>query len=167
MARRTRPEPARHPSALSRRTFISGAAATVVLTVAVGAVVEGAASAATITKPAFRDASPHAAVKGRPYRYQFIASGSPRYTLAAGALPGRMTLNPLTGVLSGTPTAVGTASFRIGATNPAGHATTRPLKIHTAAGAPLAKPVNRVRPVISNMRPVVGERISVTTGTWS
>ena len=157
----------RRGPALTRRSFITGAAATAVLTVGVGALVEGSASAApATTKPAFTHASPHAAVKGKPYSYRFIASGAPRYSVASGALPKHLTLHPVTGVLSGTPVAVGTAAFRIQATNARGHATTRPLTIHTSAQA-LTRPVNIVRPVISTRRPVVGERIRVSQGTWA
>ena len=53
--------------------------------------------------------------------YTFVASGYRNvYTVSAGALPAGMTLNSSTGVLSGTPTATGTFTYKVKATNEAG-----------------------------------------------
>src|SRR5687767_9122629 len=56
-------------------------------------------------------------VVGTPYSLTFTATGGgslPRvWTLDSGSLPAGLSLAPTTGVLSGTPTAVGNPSFRI------------------------------------------------------
>ncbi len=52
------------------------------------------------------------------FSYQIMASSSPTlYTLSSGVLPAGVTLNTATGVLSGTPTASGSYSVAITATN--------------------------------------------------
>ena len=62
---------------------------------------------------------PAAATVGAPYSYTFAASGNPAPTFRvdSGALPAGLSLNITTGVLSGTPTAAGPATFTIAATN--------------------------------------------------
>jgi hypothetical protein len=117
-------------------------------------------------RPVFRAANPPGALRGKLYHYEFVATGRPRYSLASGRLPTSMTLDPATGVLTGTPRAAGSAVFRIRATNSAGSATTAQLRIHIVAHR-AGKPVNRSRPVISDRRPSVGQTISVTVGAWS
>ncbi len=67
---------------------------------------------------------------GIPYSATLMATGgSPPYTwsLAIGALPAGLTLAANTGVISGTPTAVGTSAFTIGVS--AGTQTTKALSI--------------------------------------
>ena len=50
-----------------------------------------------------------------PYSYTLLESGAatPLWTLAAGALPAGLTLNSISGVISGTPTTAGTSNFTI------------------------------------------------------
>ena len=62
---------------------------------------------------------PAAATVGAPYSYTFAATGNPAPTFRvnSGALPAGLSLNTTTGVLSGTPTAAGPATFTIAATN--------------------------------------------------
>jgi sugar lactone lactonase YvrE len=70
----------------------------------------------------FTAQTPPTAITGNtPYSYTFVANGSPvpAYSLASGALPSGLVLST-TGVLSGTPTAVGTFSFAVAATNTSG-----------------------------------------------
>jgi len=53
---------------------------------------------------------------GQPYNQVFVASGGTTpytYSVTSGALPAGLSLNPQSGVLSGTPTMVGPSSFRI------------------------------------------------------
>jgi len=60
---------------------------------------------------------------GVPFTDTVVASdGTPgyTYTVSAGSLPAGLTLNPLTGVISGTPTASGAYSFTITATDSVG-----------------------------------------------
>lgn len=58
---------------------------------------------------------------GSPFSYNVIATNSPtNYAVTAGTLPAGLTINATTGVISGTPTAVSTASVTVTATNGAG-----------------------------------------------
>jgi uncharacterized protein YhjY with autotransporter beta-barrel domain len=76
------------------------------------------------------------ATYGAAYSQQFTASGgtaSYSYTVSAGALPAGLALDPASGVLSGTPTASGSFSFSVRATDSS-----------TGTGAPFAKTQNYV-----------------------
>ncbi len=69
------------------------------------------------------------------YHYTFAASGRPApvFSVASGSLPSGLTLDPVTGVLSGTPDTLGDSTFTIKAANgtsPA--AVTMPITIHVA-----------------------------------
>lgn len=84
----------------------------------------GSASAqftyAVTAAPAFTaDTPPATATNGTAYAYTFAASGDPAPTFAvtSGALPPGLTLNPGTGELSGTPTAGGSFTFEVSASN--------------------------------------------------
>ena len=69
-----------------------------------------------------------AAVVGRPYRQTVVASGGTApytYSITAGALPPGLTLNAATGVISGTPTTLGTATFTVQARDVNGDIGTR------------------------------------------
>lgn len=58
---------------------------------------------------------------GAPFSYSVIATNSPtNYAVTAGTLPAGLSINATTGVISGTPTAVSTASVTVTATNGAG-----------------------------------------------
>jgi hypothetical protein len=62
---------------------------------------------------------PATATVGAAYTYTFAASGdpAPTFSVASGALPAGLSLNTTTGVLSGTPTAAGAATFTVAAAN--------------------------------------------------
>jgi|GEM_PF-1033106 len=62
------------------------------------------------------------ATVGTAYSFRVTATGvpAPTFSITAGALPAGLTLNPATGVISGTPTASGSYSFTVTATNPTG-----------------------------------------------
>jgi len=55
------------------------------------------------------------ALVNQPYSFQFTATGggTQTWSVASGALPAGLTLNPSTGVLSGTPTQTGDSHFQI------------------------------------------------------
>jgi len=70
--------------------------------------------------PVFTASTPPAtATVGAAYTYTFAASGdpAPSFSVASGALPAGLSLNTTTGVLSGTPTAAGAATFTVAAAN--------------------------------------------------
>jgi len=69
--------------------------------------------------PVFTSVAPGGAEVGHPYTHTFTASAFPRATFAvtAGALPAGLTLDPATGVLSGTPTTAGRSAFTVTASN--------------------------------------------------
>ena len=72
------------------------------------------------TAPVFTaDTPPASGATNNPYTYTFQASGapSPTYYVASGALPDGLSLDPISGILSGTPFSSGTFTFTIGATN--------------------------------------------------
>lgn len=100
---------------------------TVAATNGVGAAAVSAPITITVTgassAPQFVDESPPSnATVGTPFSYTFTASGSPAptFTVTSGALPPGLTLQSLTGILSGTPTKSGTYNFQIQAANTSG-----------------------------------------------
>jgi uncharacterized protein YjbI with pentapeptide repeats len=71
---------------------------------------------------------------GQPYTATLTATGGTlplAWTISVGSLPLGLSLNPLTGVISGTPTAVGAVSFTVRVTDAANpmQAATQPLSI--------------------------------------
>jgi hypothetical protein len=150
---------------VSRRSLL-GAALLGVVTVGPLGRLAATAVATVRVRPAFRAASPPAAMAGKPYRYRFVATEDPRYMLASGHLPAPFHLDAATGVISGTPRSAGTETFRIRAANAAGSVTTRPLEIRTYPRG-TKKPRNTQRPVISDRSPSVGQTIRVTHGLWT
>jgi RHS repeat-associated protein len=70
--------------------------------------------------PAFTANEPPAvAAVGQAYSYTFTASGepAPTFSLDSGSLPDGLSLDPTTGVLSGTPTTTGVFMFAVNASN--------------------------------------------------
>lgn len=72
--------------------------------------------------PVFTDSTIAPLVKGTVLTDAVAASGSPAptYSVSAGTLPAGLTLDSITGVIAGTPTATGPYSFTVQATNAAG-----------------------------------------------
>ena len=67
--------------------------------------------------PAFTAGSPPSGTYGVSYSYQFQATGTPAPTYTATGLPAWATLDPHTGNLTGTPTAAGSFTFTVTASN--------------------------------------------------
>ena len=88
--------------------------------------------------PYFVDDTPTSSIPTTgSYSYTFTAAGSPAPTLSlfSGSLPPGMTFDPVTGVLTGTPTTGGTYNFVLRASNSVGNADT-PISITVTAPAP-------------------------------
>jgi hypothetical protein len=83
-----------------------------------------AAGSAPITSgsPAITAGAPSAAVVGTPFSFAVTASGTPAptFTITGGALPAGLVLDTATGIVSGTPTAPGSSTFTVTATNGVG-----------------------------------------------
>jgi uncharacterized repeat protein (TIGR01451 family) len=89
--------------------------------------------------PAITSAAPPDASYGQPYSHTVTATGTPAptFVLHAGALPPGLNLDPATGVISGTPTAVGAASVgSVRASNAVGAQAIQPFSIAIAATVP-------------------------------
>jgi hypothetical protein len=123
------------PSVIGTYTFkvtanngVSPSATTPTLTVLVAAQQPPALTA---------DTPPSPATVGTPYSYTFTASGnpSPRFSLSGTAPPG-LTVNGITGVLSGTPTTAGSFSFTVSASNGVNPAATSPTLTIAVQQAP-------------------------------
>lgn len=74
----------------------------------------------TVAAPVFSaDSPPPTATVGTAYSYTFAATGSPAPTffVSSGSLPAGLTLDPITGMLSGTPSAPGASTFTVTASN--------------------------------------------------
>lgn len=88
--------------------------------------VSSSVNRATVTlredPPVFGSATPTAGTYGTAYTYNFVATGLPRptYSISAGSLPPGLTLDGVSGVLSGTPTQAGSYSFSVTASNRVG-----------------------------------------------
>ena len=93
---------------------------------------ENAAAAPSITTSSLPDGK-----VGEAYSQALTANGTTpiKWSISGGALPDGLTLDETTGKISGTPTAAGTASFTVKATNSAG-SDTKELSITIAKAAP-------------------------------
>jgi hypothetical protein len=85
---------------------------------------------------------PGSATVGTLYSYVFAALAEPplTFSLGSGTLPPGVRFSP-TGTLSGVPTSVGTYSYSITVTDPAGSATTASHTITVAPGSPAGYPI--------------------------
>lgn len=94
------------------------------------------------TAPTITAAAPPAATVGAAYSYAFAASGTPTpaFEVTAGALPEGLVLGR-DGLLSGTPTSEGTATFTVSAVNGTDPADAAAALTITVAPAPPAPPV--------------------------
>ena len=88
----------------------------------------------------FTAQTPSTGTSGTPYSYTFAANGfpSPTFSVVSGALPPGLTLDPVNGTLTGTPTVSGSfGPITIQASNGSGSLNSTPFTI-TVNGAPTA-----------------------------
>ncbi len=73
----------------------------------------------TTNSPEMTFGTPSHATAGSPFSFALTASGtpSPTFSITSGTLPAGLTLNPTTGLISGTPTSAGSSTFTVTATN--------------------------------------------------
>ena len=122
--------------------LISGTPSTAgIYSVTLGATNAGGSDTATLTltvlpaAPVITSASIANGQVGKVFTYQITATHSPTSFTASG-LPTSLSLNPATGVISGTPSAAGTYLVTIGATN-AGGSDTESLGLRIVPAAPV------------------------------
>lgn len=96
--------------------------------------------------PTITSGAPTTATAGQPYSYTVTASGTPSPTFTATGLPAGLTLNGTTGVISGTPTASGTSTVTVTASNGTAPDTSAIVTITVRAAAPAASPTPTVLP---------------------
>jgi putative cell wall-binding protein len=110
--------------------------------------------------PVLTAEDPPAATVGVRYTYTYAATGDPAPTFAvtAGTLPAGIALDATSGELSGTPTAGGSSSFTVAATNTAGSATSDDI---IDVATPRAGDPPTVTPVIPTV-PVVPPAVVAT-----
>ncbi len=92
-----------------------------------------ALSITSLQKPAITSAANAAGTVGQAFSYQIAGTNSPTSYSVTGTLPGNVTVNTGTGLISGTPSGSGTFNVTIGATNSSGTGTA-PLTINIASG---------------------------------
>ena len=91
--------------------------------------------------PTITSAATAGGVVGTAFTYQIVATSNPS-SFDAAPLPGGLSINPATGLISGTPTAAGTFNITLTATNSTGPATkaltltiaTQPIPVITSSG---------------------------------
>ncbi|MGB9509889.1 MAG: Ig domain-containing protein, partial [Candidatus Acidiferrum sp.] len=98
----------------------------------------GGGSNNKVAAPAITSSATASGAVGAAFSYQITASNSPT-SFGATGLPAGLTVNTTSGLISGTPTAAGTSSVTVSATNSGG----------TGSG-PLTLTVNAVQPVITS-----------------
>ena len=109
-------------------TNSAGTSAAVTLTITVAS-----SGGGTPTVPSITSGSTAAAQVGTTFSYQITASGSPTSYAATGLSGTGLALNASTGLISGTPTAGGTITSQLTATNSAGTSAPKTLTITVAA----------------------------------
>ncbi|MGG7307922.1 ice-binding family protein [Curtobacterium sp. AB451] len=91
--------------------------------------------------PTITSGTPTAATAGTPYSFSVTATGSPAPTYSdGGTLPPGLTINPTTGVISGTPTTPGTTTVTITADNGTAPADTETYVLTVRAPAVVPSP---------------------------
>jgi hypothetical protein len=115
------------------------------------------------------------AVTASTYSYTFVATGYPAsiFSVTSGSLPSGLTLDPGTGVLSGTPSSAGLSTFVVTASNLLGSASTQQLVVDVTTPAPASPsaPSSPSTPPVPSVAPSAsaGSAASAADGSgyWS
>ena len=97
--------------------------------------------AAAVAAPSITSGAPPAGTAGTPYQFTVTASGSGTITFGASGLPTGLSINPSSGLISGTPGAAGSYPVTITATNSGGSTPANYTLTVAAAGVVGATPV--------------------------
>ena len=116
-----------------------------------------------IAGPAVTSGAPASAVVGTAYTTTFVASGGtiPYTWSSTGTLPVGLTLDPATGILSGTPTSVGTSAFTVTATDANGQPASANVSLTVASVLTLTLPT----PVSGEVGVAYAETFTAAQGT--
>jgi hypothetical protein len=109
--------------------------------------------------PTITSGTPEGAAAGTPYSSTVTATGLPRPTYSDnGTLPAGLSIDTLTGVISGTPTTPGTTTVTITVSNGTGPDATQtfPLPVAPAAVVPTPTPTATPTPTVPTAVPTVG-----------
>ncbi|MEW9264725.1 cell wall-binding repeat-containing protein [Kineococcus endophyticus] len=138
-------------------------------TATIATVLPGTATPPPGAAPVITSAPPVAVVLGTAYRHQFTATGTPAPTWSVGGtLPSGLTLDPVTGVLSGTPSAIGTSVFTVTARNSAGSAAqTATLVVVGSRTAPSITPPPTLVATVGTPFAYEATATGVPVPTWS
>jgi hypothetical protein len=124
-----------------------------------------AARAAGTPPTLTQDTPPTAWALRNPFSYTFAATGdpAPTFTVASGTLPPGLTLDPASGLLSGTPTKTGTFSFTVTAENGIDPADTSPALTLQIGRAPEMVGLLPSQGRVGAFVVVLGDHLSTTT----
>jgi len=91
----------------------------------------GCGGGTQVSPPSIVASTPPAGTLNTPYSFAFTATGATPYqwSISSGTQPTGLTINQATGVLSGTPTAIGTFAFSVTVSNTGGPSTALPVSI--------------------------------------
>jgi len=124
--------------------------------------VASGASALTLTAP--DDQSLTVGTAATPFSFAATGGTAPyTYSAAFWALPSGLTLDPSTGAISGTPREAWTSTdVTVTATDAGGQTATATFSLSVAPGT-----IDAATPTIDDTKPVVGDVLTATPGTWS
>ncbi|RLP96096.1 hypothetical protein EAD89_00270 [Micromonospora sp. BL4] len=126
-------------------------------------------TAVTVNAPPTLNFSPPPAGRvGVPYRDQLGVNGGTApftWSVSAGSLPAGLTLDPVTGLLSGVPTTAGSSSFTVQVSDSFNQSATRPVEmvVDPAGGLSISVPAVASLGVVTSDTPAVSGQLGPVT----